>query len=193
MVVWGRRWWPGNPEDDFLLRRWLFESTWTNQIVATNSLIYHPSVRWSHADGPLLFSVSNKQEIWHPTLSALLWLLPRTKQVPHKFRASHPEMAHRFTGLSYSQIADRVKTSEQRIIASKSSDIGYIYTEGSSVYGLVCTGAAVPTEAEFKAITVALGVQDQVRIRPIPRDRRLTASRPPNTRRRDPYKDCTSM
>jgi len=45
-------------------------------------------------------------------------------------------------GLSYSQIAERVKTSEQRIID-------------------ICTGAAVPTNAEFQAITVVLGVQDQ--------------------------------
>jgi len=44
-------------------------------------------------------------------------------------------------GLSYSQIAQKVRTSEQRIID-------------------ICTGAAVPTDAEFQAITVALGIQD---------------------------------
>ena len=44
----------------------------------------------------------------------------------------------------------------------------YIYPGGLSIYDLVCTGAAVPTEAEFQAITVVLGVQDKVRIPPIP-------------------------
>jgi len=46
------------------------------------------------------------------------------------------------TGLSYSQIAQKVNTSEQRIID-------------------ICTGAAVPTDAEFQAITVTLGIQDR--------------------------------
>jgi len=46
------------------------------------------------------------------------------------------------TGKSYDQIAQEVKTSKQRIID-------------------ICTGAAVPTEAEFRAITVALGIQDK--------------------------------
>jgi len=46
------------------------------------------------------------------------------------------------TGLSYSQIAQRVGSSEQRIID-------------------ICTGVAAPTEAEFQAITVALGIQDK--------------------------------
>jgi len=45
-------------------------------------------------------------------------------------------------GLSYAQIAQRVGSTEQRIIS-------------------ICTGAAVPTETEFNAITQALGIKDK--------------------------------
>jgi len=44
-AVSSRRSWPRNREDDCLLRRWLFESTWTNQIVATYSLLYPLAVQ----------------------------------------------------------------------------------------------------------------------------------------------------
>jgi len=80
----------------------------------------------------------------------------------------HLEVAHRFTGLSYSQIAQRVKTSEQRIIDSQFGTNLLRLVLKRLIDLLVCTGAAVPTEAEFKAITVVLGVQDQVRIHFIP-------------------------
>lgn len=46
------------------------------------------------------------------------------------------------SGLSYLQIAQRTGTTEQRIID-------------------ICTGATVPTQAEFQGITVALGIQHQ--------------------------------
>lgn len=101
-------------------------------------------------------------------------------------------MAHRFTGLSYSQIAERVRTSEQRIIDSQFC-ANPLRLPRNLIDLLVCTGAVVPTNAEFQAITVVLGVQDQVRIYRVFRDRRLTASRLLNTRRRNPYKDLTSM
>ena len=142
----------------------------------------------------LLFSISNKSEIWHPhpTPNALLWLLQRREQVLEKSRTTHLDIAHRFTGLNYSQIAERVRTSEQRIIDSQFCTNPLRLPE-MLIDLLVCTGAAIPTNAEFQAITVVLGVQNQVRIRPIPRDRRLTASRLLCTRRRNPYKDHTSM
>jgi len=46
------------------------------------------------------------------------------------------------TGLSYGQIAERVNSTEQRIID-------------------ICTGTSVPTQAEFQAITRTLGIQDK--------------------------------
>jgi len=45
------------------------------------------------------------------------------------------------TGLSYSQIAGKIQSTEQRIID-------------------ICTGTVVPTQAEFQAITEVLGIQD---------------------------------
>ncbi|KAF9653832.1 hypothetical protein BDM02DRAFT_3182279 [Thelephora ganbajun] len=67
------------------------------------------------------------------------------------------------TGLSYSEIAQKVKTSEQRIIDGQFDILTtyHIYPGDLLICDSVCTGAAVPTEAEFQAIAVALGIQDR--------------------------------
>jgi len=64
--------WSGNREDDFLLRKWLFESTWTNQIVATYSLICHLAVQCHKVPAHSFpaFRISLKK--WLPTLNVLL-------------------------------------------------------------------------------------------------------------------------
>ncbi|KIJ97226.1 hypothetical protein K443DRAFT_681703 [Laccaria amethystina LaAM-08-1] len=47
------------------------------------------------------------------------------------------------TGISYAQIAASIGSTEQQVIA-------------------ICTGTQRPTESEFKAITRALGISDNV-------------------------------
>ena len=83
----------------------------------------------------------SKFEEWLPTLNVLLWLLQRTEPVIYNTSIFGQETANRLTGKSYHQIAQEVKTSEQRIIDSQ---FGTLATSNRVAYRSMIQSAPVP-------------------------------------------------
>jgi len=79
--------------------------------------------------------------LWAASLGALSWM-PKATVMASNHECAALAAAKQRTGLSYGQIAERVNSTEQRITG-------------------ICTGKIVPTQVEFDAITVALGIQDK--------------------------------
>lgn len=63
------------------------------------------------------------------------------------------------TGLNYAQLASKIGASEQRVTDSQFIRLYHAVGMAYSLL-LVCTGAATPTDAEFKALGVALNIAD---------------------------------
>lgn len=79
---------PGNSEDDCLLRWWMFESTGTNQIVATYDLIYHPAVSpWLYQGrsgrfSSLLQTNTSKEMAPNPQCTAIAAAMEKNGSLP---------------------------------------------------------------------------------------------------------------
>jgi len=96
----------------------------------------------------------------NPQCAALAAAKDRTGDIQNSY--FHQEIAHRFQQdyLTLRSLKGSRPPSSESSTVSLRDDPHYIYPEGLSNCGLVCTGAAVPTDAEFQAITVTLGIQD---------------------------------
>jgi hypothetical protein len=167
VVVWSRRWRLGTPKDDSLLRWWVFESTWTNQIVATYSPI-------CHLVSPLTERVPRSSTILCNPCSR------KSKEMPPNPQCAALAAAKNKSGIFFEVLVYKWLMGTQGCLTLRSLRKSAVLSSESSIVRStpslcrlgkliqiclsVCAGNVVATQAEFQAITVALGIQDRVRL-----------------------------